>query len=296
MTSKISTDTLFHYTSPDACKSILACGGFRYCRKIEAVPHPQYPYTQTNYVVCFCDLPSTDSPHLRKSRPVGIGLKKAWGIKNQVTPVRYVHANSVGSGNTYRTLNNLRRMEERLPEPYGSDHGYLQMLLAAALRELSEQHPDGNTIDPGKLEFEHSKLERNMQELVTIANGTLPQDEAMRQTFSALMWAIRLLHNELEDRDSYMRSYEESKDGQTIRNYDEREWRALSRHGFAGDQMIDPNSEGKWLRPECNLTFKDSDILEIIVPDETHQNAVQSFLKNFGRTSLSDRTRVVPIF
>ncbi len=296
MPNKISTDTLFHYTSLEACKSILACGGFRYSKQVETVPYPKFPYTQTNYVVCFCDLPSSDAPHLRKARPVAIGLTKEWGIKNRISPVRYVHTDSVGVGGSYLAFKNLNHLPDVLPEPYSSDRSYLQMLQASRLRELSEQYGDGTPMDPTALRTEHGKLEKYMRELVAIADGNLPEDEAMRQTFSALMWAIRRLHNELEDRDSYMRCYEENlPTGERIRNYDEREWRALSPHGFKGDETIDAGSDDKWLKPEFNLTFNDEDVLEIVVPDQSGFNALQSFLKSFGRTELSNKIQIVPI-
>jgi len=43
-------------------------------------------------MICFCDLPlSLIRKHLETYGNFGIGLKKAWGIKNGITPVLYIY-------------------------------------------------------------------------------------------------------------------------------------------------------------------------------------------------------------
>lgn len=296
MKTQVSTQTLFHYTNLEAAKSILSLRGFRFSLQKEEIPYRKHPFKQTNYAISFCDLPSSDSPHLRRTRPIGIGLMKEWGLKHRVSPVRYIHAESVGLNDTYMTLKNLHRLEERVPEPYRSNRDWLQKVQASVLRFLSDQYGDGTPMDPTAINLQHSTVEKYMQELHLIANGNDPLSAAMQHTFSALMWTIRHLHNELESRDSYVRSHEEiASDGSKIQIYDEREWRAVSDHGFEGDEMIDLASGGRFLKDSCNLNFTEEDIVSIVVATLEQFQAITTTLATNGLMSLLDKISVVPI-
>ena len=47
-------------------------------------------------MVCFCDIPLSDiAEHTQKYGNYAIGLKKTWAMEQGVTPILYVHDNSV---------------------------------------------------------------------------------------------------------------------------------------------------------------------------------------------------------
>ena len=97
----LSSDTLFHFTSkheylisilqsdfaPRYCLENLTMLGFTQNDKIQmevAVP-----------MVCFCDIPlSKIKFHLNCYGGYGIGMTKAWGIKNGISPVLYANPKS----------------------------------------------------------------------------------------------------------------------------------------------------------------------------------------------------------
>ena len=105
-TENISTNNLYHYTEKfewiisiiengfkyNRCKEILPLSGFSSSifSQMNAIKHTHYPE-----VVSFCDIPfSLISDHINKYGEYCIGLTKDWGMKNGITPIRYVHFNT----------------------------------------------------------------------------------------------------------------------------------------------------------------------------------------------------------
>jgi hypothetical protein len=100
MAENVSSSVLFHFTrSLDCLKGILKNGFFpRYCLEYTLEPgdrraaSKRRPPMHAVPMVCFCDLPmSLIGKHYEKYGPYGIGLDKAWGLKNGVAPVIYTH-------------------------------------------------------------------------------------------------------------------------------------------------------------------------------------------------------------
>ena len=94
----ISSDTLFHFTnSVDNLLNILI-NEFRprYCLENTGKIFIESGELQQAFpMVCFCDLPlSQSSHHLDFYGSYGIGMKKEWGIKNSINPVFYLHSQS----------------------------------------------------------------------------------------------------------------------------------------------------------------------------------------------------------
>lgn len=97
MAGNISADYLFHFTKRfDNLVSILKEGFTpNYClenwRTLDQnLLHIGIP------MVCFCDIPELFiEPHKNKYGPYGIALKKSWGIEKRITPITYVHKDSV---------------------------------------------------------------------------------------------------------------------------------------------------------------------------------------------------------
>lgn len=95
----VSANTLFHFTKIGSLKSILSSQGF-FCQYSDEHFEnilPKRSFYRFVYIpmVSFCDLTitqlSNDSDHRKNFGEYGIGLTKEWGIKNQVSPVMYVH-------------------------------------------------------------------------------------------------------------------------------------------------------------------------------------------------------------
>jgi len=98
----LSSNTLFHFTgSAENLLGILE-HEFRPRLSLESFAHiachiPESPWMDECAfpMVCFCDIPlSQVSPHMETYGDYGIGLSKEWGMKNGISPVLYIHANS----------------------------------------------------------------------------------------------------------------------------------------------------------------------------------------------------------
>jgi len=104
MSENISSSVLFHFTSSLAnLKSILENGFYpRYCpeysygsKQGHAASKNLPPLTAVP-MVCFCDLPlALIKFHLKAYGEFGIGLTKEWGIRNGLSPVFYIHEQSL---------------------------------------------------------------------------------------------------------------------------------------------------------------------------------------------------------
>lgn len=92
----ISANTLFHFTrNYDTLLSILKSKFYpRLC--LEQRIMSQLNLRLAVPMVCFCDIPlSLISEHTLKYGEYAIGIKKDWAIKQGVSPVLYVHDNSL---------------------------------------------------------------------------------------------------------------------------------------------------------------------------------------------------------
>jgi hypothetical protein len=93
---KLSSDTLFHFSSFENILSILKGGHFqaKYAREIYKIRQ----YTSQNYVpmCCFCDIPLTQTEdHIKDYGGNAIGMTKDWGISHGLNPVFYFVPNSL---------------------------------------------------------------------------------------------------------------------------------------------------------------------------------------------------------
>lgn len=92
----ISANTLFHFSSRyDTLIQILQSKFFpRLCLE-KGYWHPG-DMRWAIPMVCFCDIPLSDiTEHTQKYGNYAIGLKKTWAMEQGVTPILYVHDNSV---------------------------------------------------------------------------------------------------------------------------------------------------------------------------------------------------------
>ena len=101
----VSANTLFHFTQFDTLKSIIKTSGFwaKYSLENFYTSIPKSSDYNCTYIpmVCFCDLKLTQlsntsiSKHTKYFGGYGIGFNKTWGIKNNISPVSYIHNNSI---------------------------------------------------------------------------------------------------------------------------------------------------------------------------------------------------------
>ncbi len=108
MNHRLSSEYLYSYTKNfEAIKNILK-SGFRHSKNVETLPYGNYQ--QENYIVSFCDiLPEQSSFHKEVFGENALSLKKEWGVKNGVSPLRYVHRESPGCNSKYVQLKNDMR-------------------------------------------------------------------------------------------------------------------------------------------------------------------------------------------
>lgn len=110
----ISADTLFHFTRDfDTLVSILQTKFYpRLCLEESIMPN-KIPLRLAIPMVCFCDIPlSQVSDHVSKYGRYAIGIKKDWAIQQGVTPVLYVHENSLIPNNVISELQRLSSNKE----------------------------------------------------------------------------------------------------------------------------------------------------------------------------------------
>lgn len=211
----ISSDSLFHFTKKlDSVLSIVE-NGFRYNYLEEEIPFSGYPsspfsnpgiikYINFCTAICFCDVPfNLINEHRSQYGSYVIGLKKDWGIKNGITPIRYIHYYSPDINNDkYRQLKDSFMMYQQ--------HDYVP--LNFYLRVLK---------DLGRIEKIPS--EKEILDLPTFALESISMMNAQ-----LLEMAENILFSQ-----GFLRAYEgEWTDRETNKKmnrtfYNEREWRII---------------------------------------------------------------------
>jgi hypothetical protein len=117
----VSADTLFHFTSKESLMGILDSRSFwpTYSKEHFGGVLPQnHPYVISHIpMISFCDLRLTQlsnpsiSLHTGDFGKFGIGFKKAWGTKNKISPVVYVHSKSLTSGIINELIEEFRSID-----------------------------------------------------------------------------------------------------------------------------------------------------------------------------------------
>jgi len=96
----ISSNTLFHFVDKREYLIEILEHEFkpRFCKELtsDAMPTKDTWWDRVIPMKCFCDLPlSSLGPHLKTYGEFGIGMTKEWGRRKGITPVLYVHADSL---------------------------------------------------------------------------------------------------------------------------------------------------------------------------------------------------------
>ncbi len=285
MNKRLSSDHLYHFTkSPETISKIIN-NGFRFSLCDESITFKSLSKNLFN--ISFCDIRFEESENHRKCYgDNSIVLSKKWGIKNGISPVRYIHKNSPGLSESYilqrknfHLLQGISRTPQQIIE-------FELLYLFTSLREFEQ---DSRSIDFDKELKKNqngfiSEYNKRLNEYANFYNILKSRNEKNAELFlkyiRSLIDKITELHNELIERDNFMRLYEDNFkcpiQEKTVQRllYDEREWRAIHL------EEIDDNERGEqislissylkqgYLPPKYNLRFTEKDVVAIIAKDQ----------------------------
>jgi hypothetical protein len=285
--TRLSSDFLYTYT-PSLDKLILILeNGLRHSLQEERVLPSQNIFVQ-NFAVCFCDILSEDSGYHREVYgKYALAFHKAWGIKNGITPVRYIHENSTGTGFEHLLLKNDMRKARESYHEHGTLAYWQDIVLLKKARLsgiLTAFHVDFQPRTPEFLNY----LE-DIDESFSLMTKKIGDDKDVIKIFND--WVLPIINtlektiDELERRDSLLRAYQD--DFRTIKNkilYDEREWRSVKYIDEltlkAQPDLLNQAISNKYLPPNYNLQFMPADIYAIIVDTAIEKKEIISFIKH----------------
>lgn len=289
---RLSSKYLYNYKSKiDVIKLILK-NGFRHNMWEENVIFRNSK--QQNFIVCFSDILKQHSDYHQKCYGGNaVVLMKDWGIKNGVSPVRYIHKNSIGIYEDYIKMKNINREirdKNIAPEnSYQFAYDYLAFSLAKDLGHLSRTSIEGSrNVNPALDDFmKEFDSEFDKLELFLKGNNSL---QLFQKYINSIGNRIIELHNELEKRDAFLRIYQDDfscPTGTVITNkilYDEREWRSIkyiNSDDFKKNpsEYYDAISKG-YLPERYNLLFDSNDFVALLVSNTIVKTELQNFLEN----------------
>ncbi len=282
---RLSSNNLYHFTSSiDTLKKILMTG-FRFNLMSETLPIKDEIVSQEIFGVCFCDLKKDDSKfHSDCYGHYAIAITKGWGIKNEITPVWYVHENSIGIRKKYRTLNNYYRdvlaAHRSNPSIIDFDLNYLFLTIMQIQGRVSQKDLKTEINTNKDFENELKKLGNEYDDFYDLISCETKYLELFTKYLNAVMFRITELQNELIARDFFMRTYSEDfkckRTNQIIKNkvlYDEREWRAIKIITVGrtyDDRMKRLNDvvEKGYFPDDDNIVFGNNDLVAILVEND----------------------------
>ncbi len=290
---RLSSDFLSHYKRDITVVKLILEHGFRYNIWDEKVIFRDS--VQQNFVVCFCDILADQADyHKQCYGNIALVLTKEWGIKNNISPVRYVHNNSVGQFPDYIKTKNINRHIRENNVLTNQHHQYAIEYLCMALAKDSGQMLHPSIVQSAQANPNWDKFLQDFDKEFDELEAELKpsgKDKILYKYFHSIGNRLLELHNELEKRDAIVRVYKDDftspATGNVIKNkilYDEREWRAVK---FFGDQDFQKNPKefeeavnNKFLPGRFNLKFASSDLEAILVNDQKEIDELVDFIKN----------------
>lgn len=297
MPTRLSSDFLFHYKRDFEVLKLILEKGFRHTRWRESLPYGNAK--QENFLCCFCDiLPEQAESHRACYGDYAIVLNKAWGIKNGISPVRYIHPKSPGALTQYVALKNLWRETSTVVQT--SIANPVERVCALIKRYmLFSMMVDMNLIHEGQIQKSfgndpslHATLAQlhNSLDAITACFPTQKTGDDFLKFMGSIMNRLIELHNELERRDAFCRAYTEdftNSAGELIQGkvlYDEREWRSIRMIEEVSDgshvQKAQEASVDGYLPHEYNLRFEDKDVVFVVVRSDTEKAELIEYLKS----------------
>lgn len=210
----ISSTSLFHFTRKFEWLQSIVQDGFEFRESTEELPVRGYdncPFDQLGItvtqhaprIVCFCDLLLQQSEnHRSQYGQYAVALSKEWGIRNGVTPIRYVHAQTRGFDSDF--YNQAFDLPNKLACEGVDMHG----MAANLLRMMGV---------PAPTEEEIKVLSPGVKQMMSCVNH---QYLTLLAEVRNLLAFVRIYEGEWVDRSTNQVTQR--------RFYDEREWRAAA--------------------------------------------------------------------
>lgn len=290
---RLSSDFLSHYKQDINVVKLILEHGFRYSMWNEKVIFRDS--VQQNFVVCFCDILAGQADyHKQCYGNIAFVLSKEWGIKNDISPIRYIHKNSLGTKENYIKTKNLNREIGEKSVTASNTYQYAADYIGFGLANDNGLMPQPSILQSSASEPKLSPFLDNFDKEFKGLEDELQKIGKFKQ-FATYIHTLgnRLLelHNELEARDAFLRVYQDDFDcpasGTTIPAkvlYDEREWRSVK---FIGNIDFASNPDeykqaviNKFLPPRFNLKFSSNDLVAILVNDKKQIDELVDFVKN----------------
>ncbi|MCD4704609.1 hypothetical protein K8R66_00875 [bacterium] len=307
MSTKLSSDTLFHYTTSfDIIKKILT-EGFKPNYSLENF---EFLFEEVGNIknhhfipmVCFCDLPiSSAKEYIFKDRKYAIGLSKEWGEVNGLNPVMYISRNSKVIKNFRYAYSKYTELDIEIEKEKNQllDFKY-EDLNKSSIAELSKKYK--KVITEKDIEEAKSNLVRQIcgEDLLLGYSHSLndlyddlfyKNDMIKKRIYKLLMIANNAIKFIL-----FLKPY--SNKAKTIKYYDEKEWRYVP---DVSKQLIECQNEvvkeveekGKnnsklfqqqvgWMHRFASntLKFSPSDLRYIIVSDEDKNELIEFLMSS----------------
>jgi hypothetical protein len=275
---RLSSDYLYHFKKDPGVLRLILRHGFRHSSWQETLPF--FDIKQHTFTVCFCDIrPQDTADHRRCYGQNAIALTKDWGVRNDISPVRYVHRTSPGATQDYITQKTFYRSVRKLADAQ-PDKALLHYLVHCVLDEaghLIDGDLEKTVAVSGRTRGLAQQAQQRISKTLNDAAAAGVADDVVH-LLDLLMDRIHALHNELEKRDSFMRAYTEDfkspATGQVIKDkilYDEREWRSIKfldlSKTLQNPGLREESESQKFLQPDYNLKFEDSDVVGVLAQD-----------------------------
>ncbi len=220
----VTSDTLFHYTSTLANLINILKEKFKitYCYEqyflngIRSVSY--YP------MICFCDIPlSQAKEHIRSYGPYGIGLTKAWGIKNRLNPVAYIDEHSHLAIDIQQTVEHFKTVVTGISNHTKNSSTRLSKLLGeftAFAKEFKVEPASTGDLKKKLIEFKNRIDDDNSSRMDVLA--VIQSFGRAISTYTTLFRYIKNYQGDLIRKDKTIPDY---------RFYNEREWRYIPEIG-----------------------------------------------------------------
>jgi hypothetical protein len=239
---------------------------------------------QQNFLVCFCDIkPNENDFHRQCYGSFALALTKHWGMRNKISPVRYVHSNSCGLEQQYIELRIFTKGLFKSEHDFKKDSDFEDKIIknVIAWSFWMDQRGDAGSVE--------DKTDQEYKELVEILKPT-KKDKFFKETILKFRQRIADLYNSLEIGDPFIRNYREDficpNSGEKIKDkvlYDEREWRSCITT-YLPEDVVDCESDSGitmkgFLKNNYNLAFIDEDLIEIRLDRAESKDDLHRFLK-----------------
>jgi hypothetical protein len=236
-------------------------------------------------MVCFCDiLAGQASYHRGCYGDIAIVLTKEWGIANNISPIRYVHKNSIGQLSDYIKIKNINREindsivdSGNSPDLYQYARQHIFMGIAKDDNQLPYPSYTQSLAANSALQAYISDLDNEFEDFF---NGLKTSEKNILHKYLVCL-GLRLgeVYNELEKRDAFTRVYQDDFRGITDKIlYDEREWRSIPDLTGIDKQVYIKANIDKYLPENYNLKFSSEDFVAVLVKEQQQVDILKDFI------------------